>query len=66
MTNTGDQDAEEVVFEPVGEHSSMHLITDGTPTTVHAGQTRRLNVAMSMGGSDPDILRIHWTENGRE
>jgi hypothetical protein len=53
-----------VVFEPVGEHSSMHLITDGTPTTVHAGQTRRLNVAMSMGGSDPDILRIRWTENG--
>jgi hypothetical protein len=64
ITNTGDQDAEEVLFEPVGEHTSMHLISDGTPTTIHAGQTRRLNVAMSMGGSDPDILRIRWKENG--
>jgi len=64
ITNTGGEDAEEVVFESVGDHTSMHLITDGTPTTIHAGQTRRLNVAMSMGGSDPDIVRIRWIENG--
>lgn len=63
ITNTGDQDADEVVFESVGEHASMHLATDGTPTTVHAGQTRRLNVVYSMGG-DPSILRIRWAENG--
>jgi len=64
ITNAGDQDAEEVVIEPVGEHTSMHLIADGTPTTIHARQTRRLNVAMSMGGTDPNVLRIRWTENG--
>ncbi|NEB05604.1 DUF4062 domain-containing protein [Streptomyces sp. SID13726] len=64
ITNDGGQDAEEVVFEPVGERISLHLATDGTPTTVHAGQTRLLNVVHSMGGGDPNILRIRWKENG--
>ncbi|RRR86367.1 DUF4062 domain-containing protein [Streptomyces sp. RP5T] len=64
ITNDGGQDAEEVVFEPVGERISLHLATDGTPTTIHAGQTRLLNIVHSMGGGDPNILRIRWKENG--
>lgn len=66
IANTGDQDAKAVLFEPVGEHASMHLVTDGLPTTIHAGQTRRLNVVKSMGGNDPDILRIRWSEDGED
>lgn len=65
ITNVGGQDAEEVVFEPMGEQSGIYLATDGIPTTIHAGQTRRLNVARSMGGG-PGILRIQWKENGEE
>lgn len=64
ITNTGDEDAEEVVFEPVGEQTSMHLATDGSPTTIHAGQTRHLNVMYTMGGGDADILGIRWIEGG--
>jgi hypothetical protein len=66
ITNAGDQDAEEVAFEVVGEHSRMFLATDGKPTTIHAGQTRRLNVEYTFGGGDPDILRIRWTEDGEQ
>jgi hypothetical protein len=62
--NTGDVDAEQVTFEPVGERTSMHLLTDGKPTTIHAGQARRLNIAYTMGGGDPDILLVRWVENG--
>ena len=64
ITNSGDEDAEGVVFEPVSEQASMHLATDGSPTTIHAGQTRLLNVMYSMGGGDPDVLRIRWVEDG--
>ncbi|GAA2006317.1 DUF4062 domain-containing protein [Brevibacterium samyangense] len=66
VTNNGGVDAQQVVFEPVGEHSGMFLVTDGTPTTVHAGQTRRLNVEHSMGGGDPEVLRIRWVEDGED
>ncbi|MFI8352015.1 DUF4062 domain-containing protein [Streptomyces cyaneofuscatus] len=66
VTNAGSHDAEEVVFDSVGENASMYLAADGTPTTIHAGQTRRLNVARSMGGGGPEILRIQWKENGEE
>lgn len=64
ITNDSDQDAEDVVFESVGEQSSLHLATDGTPTTVHAGQARRLNAMYTMGG-EPGVLRIHWSEDGQ-
>lgn len=64
VTNTGDQDAHEVTFDAVGENPSMFVLSDATPTTIHAGQTRRVNVEHMMGGGDPDILRIRWTENG--
>ena len=65
VTNTGDQDAEEVTFESVGPQSGMGLGGD-RPTVIHAGQTRSINVTYSMGGSDPHILRIRWIENGEE
>ncbi|CAL8974544.1 hypothetical protein TESS_TESS_02792 [Tessaracoccus sp. O5.2] len=64
ITNSGDEDATDVVFEVVGDNSSMMLGVDDSPTVIHAGQTRRLNVFHHMGGGDPDILRIHWAENG--
>ncbi|MGO3153464.1 MAG: DUF4062 domain-containing protein [Galactobacter sp.] len=66
ITNNSGVDAEQVVFETIGEHSGMFLVTDGSPTTIHAGQTRRLNVEHSMGGGDPDILRIRWVEDGED
>ncbi len=64
VTNTGDEDAQDVTFESVGENSSMFVLSDSTPTVIHAGQTRRVNVEHAMGGGDPDILRIRWTEDG--
>lgn len=63
IANVGAEDAEQVVFEPVGEDSSLHLASDGSATTIHAGQTRRLNVMHMMGGGDSDILRIRWVED---
>ena len=42
----------------------MMLAGADAPTVIHASQTRRLNVFHHMGGGDPDILRIRWTENG--
>ena len=66
ITNVGDRDAEQVVIEPAGENTGMHLASDGAPTTIHAGQTRRLNLMYSMGGSGPKILRIRWAEEGEE
>lgn len=66
ITNSGDADATDVVFESVGDNSSMMLIGNDTPTVIHAGQMRRLNFFHYMGGGDPDILRIRWTEDGAE
>lgn len=64
VTNTGSEDAHDVVFETVAEQSRLHLLTDETPTVIHAGQTRTVHAAYMMGGGDPDILRIRWTEDG--
>lgn len=64
VTNEGSEDAHDVVFESVGEHSPMHLITDGKPTVIHAGQTRIVPAVYMFGGDDPDILRIRWNEDG--
>lgn len=64
ITNTGDQDAEQVTFSSVGENSSMTVVPTSSWTTIHTGQTRTLNVFYSMGGDDPSILRIQWLENG--
>lgn len=64
VKNTGDQDAHDVAFGVVGENPSMFVLSDTTPTVIHAGQTRRVNVGHAMAGSDPDVLRISWTEDG--
>lgn len=64
VTNSGDEDATDVLFEVVGEGSSMMLVNGNAPTVIHAGQTRRVNVFHHMGGDDPDILRIRWAEHG--
>lgn len=66
ITNSGEEDATDVVFEVVGENSSMMLANGEEPTTIHAGQTRRLNVFYHMGGGDPDIIRIRWKEDGQQ
>lgn len=64
VTNIGDEDAQEVTFEAVGESPSMFVVSESTSTVVHAGQTRRVNIARTMGGDDQDILCIRWLENG--
>lgn len=64
ITNVGELDAEEVTFEPAIEDSRMYLATDGTPTVIHAGQSRRLGVEFAMGGGSPDVLRVRWLEGG--
>jgi len=64
ITNTGDVDAEGVTFEPATPGARMHLATDGTPTVIHAGQSRRLGVEYTMGGDSPDVLRVRWVEDG--
>ncbi len=64
VTNTGDEDAEGVSFESVGADPSMLVVSDSTPTVIHTGQTRRVVVDHLLGGGDPDILRIHWLEDG--
>lgn len=63
VTNTSNEDAQEVLFEAAGENSSMVVASGSTPTIVPAGQTRRVNVAFTFGGG-PGILRIRWRENG--
>lgn len=66
ITNSGDKDATNVTFEVLGENPSMMLIGDDEPTTIHAGQTRQLHVIHYFQGGDPDIVRIHWDENGEK
>lgn len=64
ITNTSQYDAEEVTFEVAGDGPSMALLTGENPTVIHAGQTRRLNVARFAGGNDP-VLLIRWREGDR-
>lgn len=66
IVNEGDEDAEEVTFSTVGERSSMMLTGHEKPTTIHAGQKRKLVVFHHMGGGDPDIILIRWFENGEQ
>lgn len=66
ITNSGDEDATDVEFEVVGEHSSMMLMNADQLTTIHAGQTRELHLIHHGGGGDPDMIRIRWKENGKE
>lgn len=66
ITNSGDQDATDVTFEVLGENPSMMLIGDDKPTTIHAGQTRRLHLIHYFQSGDPDIIRVQWDENGEK
>lgn len=66
VTNTGDEDAENVRFESVGDETTMHLASDERPTTVHAGQTRTVNTFFHMGAGDPPVFRVYWTEDDEE
>lgn len=63
ITNTGDRDAEGVLFESVGEDSAMFIAGPEGSTTIHRGQTRRLPVMFTFGGSDDPVLRIQWVED---
>lgn len=64
VTNDGDEDAELVSFESVGEQPRMHVLGNDETTTIHRGQTRRVTVVHSLGGGDQPILRIKWVEGG--
>ena len=64
ITNTSQNDAEEVTFEVAGDQPSIALVAGKEPTVIHAGQTRRLNVARFMGGDDPVII-VRWRESDR-
>ena len=66
VTNNGDTDAQGVTFEAVGENTSMILGGGDEPTVIHAGQTRTVTVQHVFAGSDPDVLRIKWVEDGEE
>ncbi len=59
VTNVGDEDAQYVVFEIVGD-SGLHMPRNDAPPVIHAGQVRRINVLRLMGGTDPEIIRIRW------
>lgn len=64
VTNVGSVDAVSVTFESVSgsEGSSMHVVSGDSPTTIHAGQTRRVDTFHTMGGGEAHILRISWVE----
>ncbi|WP_411730736.1 DUF4062 domain-containing protein [Paeniglutamicibacter sp.] len=66
ITNQGDQDAEQVVYEKVGDNSGMTLLAPEEPTVIHRGQTRKVNVFYSMSGSGAAVVRIGWVEDGQE
>ncbi|MGP4029707.1 DUF4062 domain-containing protein [Actinomadura sp. 3N407] len=65
VTNTSGRDAEEVTFASADKDSGMTLGPNG-PTTIHAGQTRRVPITLSLGGSGDPVLRIRWTEDGEQ
>lgn len=64
ITNRGAVDAENVTFESLGD-SALHLGREGTPTVIHAGQTRTLNTFYTFGGTEEPVLRVRWTYDGR-
>lgn len=65
ITNQGDQDAEQIFFEKVGEASGMQLFAPEEATTIHRGQTRKLPI-FYVNGSGEAIVRIRWVEDGLE
>lgn len=63
VTNVGTEDALDVIFEKVGD-SGMFMFAPEEPVVIHAGQSRRLPVEYSFGGSGEPKLQISWTEGG--
>lgn len=59
ITNRGDHDAHDVQFTSLDP--GVHISASGS-TVIHAGQTRRLSLIHTFGGSGEPVLRISWTE----
>lgn len=58
-------DAEDVLVEQHGEWAGRVLVPWSGKTTIHAGQTREMPVALFMGmDTDPRAIRIDWTSDG--
>lgn len=62
ISNRGESDAEELTLERVGD-SGVQIMSTGAPTTIHAGQDRRVNLEFFAGSDDP-IIKIRWVEDG--
>lgn len=62
LTNRGDRDAEGVEIESLDPGIHVH---GWESTIVHAGQTRRLPLLYSFGGSGDPVLRVKWTEDSQ-
>jgi hypothetical protein len=64
ITNRGDADAVDATVESVGS-SNLARVLGNEPTTIHAGQMRRVPLLYTFGGGgDPAVVRIRWTEDG--
>lgn len=59
LINRGGSDAENVVIEPAAE--GLFLGGPDSPTVIHAGQSRRIPLMLTMGSGDPAI-KVAWTE----
>lgn len=62
VTNVGTEDAQNVRFQTVGDHSPMVLIDSGT-SVFPAGQTRPVRFVLMMGQGE-QIIRVTWTRDG--
>lgn len=59
LTNRGELDAEDVM---VSANDGVFLGGAGT-TVIHAGQTRRYSMMLTMGADDP-VMTVTWSEGG--
>lgn len=65
LTNRGDQDAENVMVTAANDNSGFYGVLWERPSTIHAGQARRINLLYTMATTDPR-LQVTWTEEGEE
>lgn len=59
LTNRGVEDAHQVTIEAV--RGPIRILSPEDPVTIHAGQTRRLPMAMFMGAGEP-VIKVSWLE----
>lgn len=59
LMNRGRSDAENVLIEPAAE--GIFLGGPSSPTIIHAGQSRRIPLILTMSSSDP-VIKVTWTE----